>query len=155
MHLLLELRWLIQELKIKLAWSSMKHVDYEKLFKEEGIDIISAQEMITPEAHDRKFGLYKVEEDGTKTGLAMSAYNWGRFYKKIIEGIEDGLYKSADGKDNKAINYFGGDFPGVIDLICWLAAALLPTGHRRYGRNGKAAYDLYAGDPEVQGQKRL
>lgn len=105
-------------IKIKLAWSSMKHVDYEKIFKEEGIDIISAQEMITPEAHDRKFGLYKVEEDGTKTGLAMSAYNWGRFYKKIIEGIEDGLYKSADGKDNKAINYWWGFSAGVIDLIC-------------------------------------
>ena len=105
-------------IKIKLAWSSMKHVDYERMFKEEGIDIISAQEMITPEDHDRKFGLYKVEEDGTKTGLAMSAYNWGRFYKKIIEGIEEGLYKSADGKDNKAINYWWGFSAGVIDLIC-------------------------------------
>lgn len=105
-------------IKIKLAWSSMKHVDYEKMFKEEGINIISAQEMITPEDQNRKFGLYRVEEDGTKTGLAMSAYNWGRFYKKIIEGIEEGLYKNADGKDNKAINYWWGFSAGVIDLIC-------------------------------------
>ena len=105
------------DVKIYLSWYSSVDEDYNKLFWDEGINIISAQDMITPDDDARKFGLYKIEND-VKTSLAMSVYHWGNFYKKLINGVDDGTVKNMDSKDFKAINYWWGFSADVLDLIC-------------------------------------
>lgn len=127
--------------KIYLSWSSSKEDDNDKLFWEEGINLISAQDMITPEDDARKFGLYRVEDD-VKTGIAMSAYHWGNFYKKLIDSVDDGTIKNTDSKDNKAINYWWGFSADVIDLIC---SAKIPDETQRLVKTLKSAikHDIF------------
>jgi basic membrane lipoprotein Med (substrate-binding protein (PBP1-ABC) superfamily) len=103
--------------KVYLAWSSMKDFDIDRYFEENNITYISAQDMITPQNDNRQFGLYEITEYGKKN-LAMSIYDWGVFYEKLIHSIQKGSYKAEESGDYKAINYWWGLSAGVIDVIC-------------------------------------
>lgn len=111
--------------KIYLSWSSVKQSDTEKLFWDEQINYISAQDMITPKDDSKKFGLYTIHED-ERTNLAMSIYHWGVFYEKLINSIMRGSWKiDEEVAETKALNYWWGLSAGVIDVIC---SNRLPVG---------------------------
>lgn len=103
--------------KVYLAWSSLKDFDPDAYFRENQVSYISAQDMITPQNNIRRFGLYEETSYGKKN-LAMSIYNWGVFYEKLINSIQRGSYKAEESPENKAINYWWGLSAGVIDVIC-------------------------------------
>ncbi len=103
--------------KVYLTWSSAKDYDPDKYFKEQDITYISAQDMITPQNDNRSFGLYEITEYGKKN-LAMSIYDWGVFYERLIDSIQKGAWKPEEGIENKALNYWWGLSAGVIDVIC-------------------------------------
>lgn len=103
--------------KVYLAWSSMKNVNVDEYFLEGDISYISDQDMITPQMDNRHFGLYQVTDYG-KVNLAMSIYNWGEFYEKLIGNILRGSWKAEESPENKAINYWWGLSAGVTDVIC-------------------------------------
>ena len=105
------------DVKVYLAWTTVKDFDVDQYFKEQDITYISAQDMITPQNNIRQFGLYEESEFGKKN-LAMSIYNWGEFYEKLIKSILHGSYQAAESVENKAINYWWGLSAGVIDVIC-------------------------------------
>lgn len=110
---------------VYLSWSSSKQSDAEKLFWEEQINYISAQDMITPNDDSKKFGLYSVH-NGERTNLAMSIYHWGVFYEKLINSIMKGSWKiEEESIESKALNYWWGLSAGVIDVIC---SNRLPSG---------------------------
>lgn len=102
---------------IYLTWSSVKQSDSEKLFWNEQINYISAQDMITPDDDSKNYGLYTIHSD-QKTNLAMSIYHWGVFYEQLINSIMRGSWKiEEDAGESKAINYFWGLSANVIDVI--------------------------------------
>lgn len=104
--------------KVYLSWSTMKQSDQERLFWEEQINYISAQDMIAPQENDKDFGLYSIH-DGEKDNLAMSVYNWGAFYEQLVNSIIRGtLQTEAIAGEAKAMNYWWGLSAGVIDVIC-------------------------------------
>lgn len=104
--------------KVYLSWSTMKQSDAERLFWEEQINYISAQDMIAPQDNDKDFGLYSIH-DGEKDNLAMSVYNWGVFYEQLVNSIIRGtLQTEAIAGETKAMNYWWGLSAGVIDVIC-------------------------------------
>lgn len=105
------------DVKVYLAWTTVKDFDVDQYFKEQDITYISAQDMITPQNNIRQFGLYEESEFGKKN-LAMSIYNWGEFYEKLIKSILHGSYQAEESVENKAINYWWGLSAGVIDVIC-------------------------------------
>lgn len=103
---------------IYLSWSSVKQSDAEKLFWEEQINYISAQDMITPNDDSKTFGLYSIHND-ERTNLAVSIYHWGVFYEKLINSIMRGSWKiEKESVESKALNYWWGLSAGVIDVIC-------------------------------------
>ena len=105
--------------KVYLAWSSMKDVNVEDVFKKNDIRYISDQEMITPQCSSRKFGLYNNEGVGNRQHIAMPVWHWGVFYEKLIQSILSGSWKYDESADNvKALNYWWGMSAGVVDLIC-------------------------------------
>ena len=112
------------DVKVYLAWSTLQNFDVDQYFKEQNVTYISAQDMITPQNDIRKFGLYQ-ETDTGKTNLAMSIYNWGVFYEKLIRSILRGSWKTGEPMESKAINYWWGLSAGVIDVIC---SGNLPVG---------------------------
>ncbi len=105
--------------KVYLAWSSMKDVNVEDVFKKNDIRYISDQDMITPQCSSRKFGLYNNEGVGNRQHIAMPVWHWGVFYEKLIQSILSGSWKYDESADNvKALNYWWGMSAGVVDLIC-------------------------------------
>lgn len=103
--------------KVYLSWSTMKQSNTEKLFWDQQINYISAQDMITPTDDSKQFGLYTIHH-GEKTNLAMSIYHWGAFYEELINSIMRGSWKAVESVESKAINYWWGLSAGVIDVIC-------------------------------------
>lgn len=104
--------------KVYLSWSTVKQSDAERLFWEEQINYISAQDMIAPQEDSKNFGLYAIH-DGEKNNLAMSIYNWGVFYERLVNSIIQGTMSTeASSKESKAMNYWWGLSAGVIDVIC-------------------------------------
>ena len=103
--------------KVYLAWSTSKGYDREQFLKENDIQYVSDQDMITPTDASRRFGLYQYV-DGKVLNLVMPLWNWGAFYEKMIQSILAGAYKSEGESDLKALNYWWGMSAGVVDLIC-------------------------------------
>lgn len=104
--------------KVYLSWSTVKQSDAERLFWEEQINYISAQDMIVPQEDSKNFGLYSIH-NGEKNNLAMSIYNWGVFYERLVNSIIQGtLPTDATTGESKAMNYWWGLSAGVIDVIC-------------------------------------
>lgn len=104
--------------KVYLEWSSVKNRDEHKIFKEEGINYISDQDMITPQCSLRRFGLYHVEDDNNRQNIAMPTWNWGVFYEKLIQSILSGSWKHEENHEQtKALNYWWGMSADVIELI--------------------------------------
>ena len=118
------------EAKVYLQWTTLKGVSREKAiqnFKDNGINYISDQVMIKPNAAGRQFGLYCVEGDET-TNIAMPVYQWGVFYAKLIESVMRGTFRQEDSDADKAINYWWGLSAGVVDIIY---SKKVPAGTQR------------------------
>lgn len=110
--------------RVYLAWSTLKDAQPDQYFREQEVFYISDQDMITPQMEIRHFGLYQDAPEG-KRNLAVSIYNWGAFYEKLIQSIQQGSWWSGDPDETKAINYWWGLSAGVIDVIC---SGNLPPG---------------------------
>ncbi len=118
--------------KVYVQWTSVKGAeaksDLYKSFYQEGIDIVSDQDMITPRKASRKYGMYKLSENGPEN-MTMTAYNWGTMYERIINIIMQGGWNSADAdSESKPINYWWGMSAGVVDIIM---SDKIPVGTRR------------------------
>lgn len=126
--------------KVYLEWSTKKDYDLDKFLRDNDIHYVSNQDMITPLAASREFGLYKYE-NGEATNLLMPLWNWGIFYEKMIQSILAGAYQSEGDAENRALNYWWGMSAGVIDLIC---SKHVPTGVQRLVDHIK--YDITCND---------
>ena len=103
--------------RIYLAWSTSENYDRERFLKDNNIQVVSDQDMITPRDPGRQFGLYECSEDGRKLNLVMPLWNWGVFYEKMIQSILAGSYQSEENSEGRALNYWWGMSACVIDLI--------------------------------------
>ena len=104
--------------RISLKWSSWKNRSWQEEMHAEHLHIISGSDLIVPRLPDRRYGVYRYDEDGTVTNLATPLYNWGKYYELIVRSILDGTYddRSVARKDT-ATNYWYGLSAGVIDVI--------------------------------------
>ena len=110
--------------QVYLTWSSLKDCNIEEYYRGLEISYISSQDMITPNNDNRQFGLYEVTGYGIRN-LALSIYDWGAFYERLIGRILRGSWKTGEEDTMKAINYWWGLSAGVIDVIC---SGDLPAG---------------------------
>lgn len=107
--------------KVSLKWSTLKDAgepaDLYRTFRQEGVDYLSDQDMITPKQASRRFGMYRLTE-GEPVNMSMSVNNWGIFYEKLIRIILNGAWDSTDSdEESKPINYWWGLSAGVTDFI--------------------------------------
>ncbi len=115
--------------KIYLEWSCVKDNDIRQKFEDRRISIVSDQDMITPHSSARRFGLYRLEDDGNTQNIAMPVWHWGVFYEKLIQSVLSGSWKKEEDAENvKALNYWWGMSAGVVDLI---SSSRLPTETKR------------------------
>jgi basic membrane lipoprotein Med (substrate-binding protein (PBP1-ABC) superfamily) len=114
--------------KIYLEWSSRKDKMMEQRLREVGVSVVSDQDMLAPRISDRQFGLYHIDGEH-RANMAMTVWNWGKFYELILRSVMDGAWKAAEAAEGpKAINYWWGMSADVIDVFF---SRNLPIGTRR------------------------
>ncbi len=126
--------------KVYVDWSTRKDYDLDAFLTRNEIKYVSNQDMITPIAASREFGLYKYE-NGEAKSLVMPLWDWGIFYEKLIQSILAGAYQSEGEMETKALNYWWGMSAGVIELFY---SKHIPRGVRRLADHMK--YDISIGD---------
>ncbi len=115
--------------KVYLEWTAVKGVDVDADFRRLGVRLVSSQDMRIPNSNSKKYGLYRVLDDGSYQDLAMPFWHWGEFYVKIVKSILDGNWENEDSSgDAKALNYWWGMSSGVVDVLC---SRSLPEGTQR------------------------
>ncbi|MBR3036017.1 MAG: BMP family ABC transporter substrate-binding protein [Lachnospiraceae bacterium] len=105
--------------KVRVVWTDEIGTDPQVTFWNEGISIISGRDLIAPiDEFHREFGLYRYAEDHQLESLALTLWDWGVIYQKIIESIWNGNWEDVDKKSGRrAVNYFWGMDSGAIDLV--------------------------------------
>ncbi|MBQ8639863.1 MAG: BMP family ABC transporter substrate-binding protein [Lachnospiraceae bacterium] len=102
--------------KVYLEWSSVRSKkEILDDYRAKGVTMVSCQEMITPSSASREFGLISLENEEPEN-IALAIWNWGALYKRLIQSIQDGSWKTED--DGLAMSYWWGMSADVIDIIC-------------------------------------
>ncbi len=116
--------------KVHLEWSVTRGKDVYETFHQENVKIISNKDISAPHHTARDFGLYRMEEDGSTTNLAVPAWYWGKLYESVLKSIFNGTWKDEDDPSNgrQALNYWLGMSSGAIEVIC---SRKLPDGVQR------------------------
>jgi len=114
--------------KVYLEWSRITGRDAQAELEKEGIRFISGDDMITPQAPTREYGLYQKAADGSLRNLATPIWHWGKFYERIVNLTCHGSVDRKEMKGKQAINYWWGMSADVIDVIC---SQNLPHGTNR------------------------
>lgn len=114
----LGVRMVRPDARVHVQWFGVKGSDPMAYFKERQIRMISARDLTNLSDPDREFGLYMLNEDGSRTNLAMTVWNWGVLYQKLIESIRDGSFGDVEkNSGNRALNYWWGMSSDTIDVI--------------------------------------
>lgn len=105
--------------RIFLLWSTQEGININEELEHLQVDLVSHQDMITPNIASRKFGLYRVDPQRKQIkGLAMPYWNWGLFYERIIRSILSGSWDEIDDTEElKSINYWWGLSSHVVDML--------------------------------------
>ncbi len=128
------------EAKVYLLWSTLKGININRAIENLDVDLVSHQDMITPNTSNQKFGLYMLDQKKhTINHLAMPYWNWGIFYERIIRSILSGAWEEVDDTEEiKSINYWWGLSSNVVDI---LISDDVPEGVRQLVRLYKKAIE--------------
>ncbi|MDO4614341.1 MAG: BMP family ABC transporter substrate-binding protein [Lachnospiraceae bacterium] len=104
--------------RIELHWTGEKTGGWNAEQLSKGVDVLSGPDLIRPNDASRKYGLYRVQEDGSIRNLAVPVCNWGRYYELLIRSCLEGSW-NADPlvREDQGLNYWLGISSGVIDVI--------------------------------------
>lgn len=104
--------------KVYLDWKMLKDHDPFEEFRRRNIRYISGKDMNANVDTMREIGLFKIEDDDSRTNLCMPVRHWGKIYEEVINSIMVGAYKNDDNTaGDKALNYFWGMSSGAVDVI--------------------------------------
>lgn len=103
--------------RVLLEWSTVRDADIEERFARYGVTAVSGQDSLVRDERQRMLGIFlRIGEQ--QVNIANSFWNWGVFYKKILESVLDGSWeelKSTSDAGN-AINYWWGLSAGAVDV---------------------------------------
>ena len=105
--------------RVHVVWTDEIGADPRVTFWDEGISLISGRELLAPvEEYHREFGLYRFTPQHEPENLAVTLWNWGVVYRRLIESIRSGAWDEMEKKSShKALNYFWGFDSGATDLL--------------------------------------
>ena len=103
--------------RVLLEWSSVKDTDADERFARYGVAAVSGQDSLIRDARQRSLGLF-LRVDGRQVNVANSFWNWGCFYRKILESVLDGSWAdlNSTSESGQTINYWWGLKTGVVDV---------------------------------------
>ena len=95
----------------------MKDADIDERFARYGVAAVSGQDSLIRDERRRSLGLF-LRLDGKQIHVANSFWNWGAFYRKILESVLDGSWAdlNSTSEAGQTINYWWGLKAGVVDV---------------------------------------
>ncbi|MCI5481417.1 MAG: BMP family ABC transporter substrate-binding protein [Lachnospiraceae bacterium] len=103
--------------RVYLKWSTVKGQDPEQEFRRLGVSFVSGQDLFSVKYGSRQFGLYDIR-NGQMKNVASPAWNWGKFYERIVRSILNGIWKrEIPSGPRTSVNYWWGISSGMIDVI--------------------------------------
>ena len=102
---------------VYLKWYSAKDYDWRRELRETDVRIVCARDVPNPVNPDESWGLYMVEHDGTEVHLGEPIWEWGTYYRRIVQSIRDDSWqREGDELRDRALNYWWGLSSGVMDV---------------------------------------
>ena len=103
--------------RVLLEWSTVDGADIESIFSNYGVTAISGQDSMLRDERRRRTGIF-LWQNGQQINLASSFWDWGTFYKKILNSVLDGSWDTLNSESDagKTINYWWGLSAGVVDV---------------------------------------
>ena len=103
--------------RVLLEWSSVKDTNIDEHFARYGVAAVSGQDSLIRDERQRSLGLF-LQVGGKQVNVANSFWNWGSFYRKILESVLDGSWAdlNSTSESGQTINYWWGLSTGVVDV---------------------------------------
>ena len=103
--------------RVLLEWSTVDGADIESVFSNYGVTAVSGQDSLLRDERRGRTGVFLCQ-NGENIHLASSFWDWGTFYRKIIESVLDGSWDSLNSESDagKTINYWWGLSSEVVGV---------------------------------------
>lgn len=130
-------RMVSRNARVHLEWSTVTGSNIFGNFRENNVDIVSGHDLYSPEQQRWAAGVFSMG-DSRYTSFAISSWNWGQIYERIISGALYGLWSLPGFVDQKgsAINYWWGLSSRAVEFTC---TDQVPAGTRRLVQMLKSA----------------
>ena len=101
--------------KIHLKWSTVNTRSIFAEFREENVDVVSGHDLYSADQPRWAAGVFSLTDSVNDT-LAVSTWNWGQIYERIISSVLYGQWLMPGFVDQmgKAINYWWGLSSGAV-----------------------------------------
>lgn len=103
--------------RVLLEWSTVEGSDIDSVFENYGVTAVSGQDSLIRDERSGKTGIF-LWQGNQQVHVANSLWNWGTFYRKIIESVLDGSWDGLKSTSDagQSINYWWGLSAGVVDV---------------------------------------
>ena len=101
--------------KVHLKWSTVNNTSIFAGFREENVDVVSGHDLYSADQPRWAAGVFSLTSSVNDT-LAVSTWNWGQIYERIISSVLYGQWLMPGFVDQmgKAINYWWGLSSGAV-----------------------------------------
>ena len=115
--------------KVHLEWSTMQESNMFHSFRQEQVDIVSGHDLYSADQQRWGAGVFSINTP-LNDPLAVSYWNWGKIYERIISGAMYGMWYTPGFVDpkGKAINYWWGLSSSAVQVNF---SDQVPKGTRR------------------------
>ena len=122
-------RMVSRHAKVYLEWTTVTGSNIFGNFRENGVDMVSGHDLYSPDQQRWAAGVFSMQ-DAKHISFAVSSWNWGQIYERIISGALYGLWNLPGFVDQKgtAINYWWGLSSRAVEFTC---SDQVPAGTRR------------------------
>ena len=108
-------RMVAPDAKVHLKWSTVNNTSIFAGFREENVDVVSGHDLYSADQPRWAAGVFSLTSSVNDT-LAVSTWNWGQIYERIISSVLYGQWLMPGFVDQmgKAINYWWGLSSGAV-----------------------------------------
>lgn len=115
--------------KVHLEWSTVPESNIFTNFRQQQVDIVSGHDLYSADQQRWGAGVFSINTP-LNDALAVSFWNWGKIYERIISGAMYGMWYSPGFVDQKgkALNYWWGLSSDAVQVNL---SDQVPSGTRR------------------------
>ena len=115
--------------KVHLEWSTVPNTNVFETFRREQVQIVAGHDLYSNDQQRWGTGVFSMDNP-LSGALAVSSWNWGQIYERIISGAIYGLWYTPGFVDQsgRAINYWWGLSSRAVQVTC---SDQVPAGTRR------------------------